>query len=189
MTNPSTLIFLGLAVVWAIVLLPEGIKKLSKVRRSDSIRSFNHQLSVLDRSGSARRPAGRPMGRSNVIDLRDRRATRDVAPRQAAPAVRVSPATKRRRQEVTAVLAAVAVLTLLCVVAFGAAFLVFHLLADALLVGYLFLVAQANKSAARPASAVTAPYRYQSSSVTRLDSNGFRPLSAVGSHQRNRRSV
>ena len=28
--NPSTLIFLGLAVVWAVVLLPEVFRKLSE---------------------------------------------------------------------------------------------------------------------------------------------------------------
>ena len=87
--NVSTLIFLGLAVVWAIVLLPEVLRKLSVGRRSDSIRSFNHQLSVLHRSGnrrgadlpgmprpvslnssSARTSSNARNSSSNVIDLR-----------------------------------------------------------------------------------------------------------------------
>lgn len=165
MNNPSTLIFLGLAVVWAIVLLPEGIKKLSKARRSDSIRSFNHQLSVLDRSGSSRRPAAtrrsatRPaVPSANVIDLRDRRPAaqrpvgqRSVAQRPMAQGqARVPASVKRRRQEVTAGLAAVAVLSLLCLIAFGSAFLWVHLVSVALLVGYLFLVSQANRNATTP---------------------------------------
>ena len=45
----STLVLLGLAVVWAIVLLPEAMKRISKARSGDSIRSFNHQLSSLQR--------------------------------------------------------------------------------------------------------------------------------------------
>lgn len=193
MNNPSTLIFLGLAVVWAIVLLPEAIKKLSKVRRSDSIRSFNHQLSVLDRSGAARRgptrSLGRPVGGANVIDIRDRRKAVGQAPQAARTSVAVPAAVKRRRQEVTATLAAAAVLTFLCVIAFGTAFLVVHLIADALLVGYLVLVSQANKNAAaRNSSPLLAPYQYQGSSVARLDSNGLRQLPAAA-NQRSRRSI
>lgn len=193
MNNPSTLIFLGLAVVWAIVLLPEAIKKLSKVRRSDSIRSFNHQLSVLDRSGAARRGSTRSLGRSvggaNVIDIRDRRKSVGQAPEAARTSVAVPATVKRRRQEVTATLAAVAVLTFLCVIAFGTAFLIVHLIADALLVGYLFLVSQANKNAvARNSSPLLAPYQYQGSSVARLDSNGLRQLPPAA-NQRSRRSI
>ncbi|MEI2699509.1 MAG: hypothetical protein V9E94_14670 [Microthrixaceae bacterium] len=45
----STLVLLGLAVVWAIVLLPEAMKRISKARSGDSIRSFNHHLSSLQR--------------------------------------------------------------------------------------------------------------------------------------------
>nr|HNN38951.1 hypothetical protein [Microthrixaceae bacterium] len=57
----STLVLLGLAVVWAIVLLPEVLKRVSKARSGDSIQSFNSQLSSLQR---------RPAGGSNVVDLR-----------------------------------------------------------------------------------------------------------------------
>ena len=67
--NVTTLVFLGLAVVWAIVLLPEVVRKVAGGRHSDTIRSFNHQLSVLDRSG------GREASAPNVIDLRTRNTT------------------------------------------------------------------------------------------------------------------
>lgn len=146
--NVTTLVFLGLAVVWAIVLLPEVVRKVAGSRHSDTIRSFNQQLSVLDRSGA------RNGGRSNVIDLR----TRADAPaaRSAAPAP-VPPAVRKRRQEVLTVLGSAAVLTLLCTVAFGGAFLLLHLVADALLIAYVVLLNQANQastvrtgSAARP---------------------------------------
>jgi hypothetical protein len=145
--NVSTLVFLGLAVVWAIVLLPEAARKLSGVRSSDTIRSFNQQLAVLDRSGR-RRSAERGMtpSSSNVIDL----GSRGRVP--AAPAGRPVPySVRRRRQEVLTVLAAAAVLTLLCTVAFGGPFLYVHLLADVLLVAYVVALARVSQApAARP---------------------------------------
>ena len=154
--NVSTLIFLGLAVVWAIVLLPEVLRKLSVGRRTDSIRSFNHQLSVLHRSGN-RRGADLPgmprpvslnsssarTSSSNVIDLRDRS---NAAAAQTSQA-KISPSVRRRRQDVLVVLGAIAVLTLICTVAFGSVFLVPFMLSAALLVGYVFLLNQANQSA------------------------------------------
>lgn len=56
----------------------------------------------------------------------------------ARPAQRpVSPAVRKRRQDVLVALGAACLLTLLATIAFGAAFLYLHLLADVLLVGYL----------------------------------------------------
>ena len=137
--NVTTLVFLGLAVVWAIVLLPELARKVAGSRHSDTIRSFNQQLSVLDRSG------GRGAGRSNVIDLRARHDDR----RPATPVARPVPmSVRKRRQEVLTALGAAAVLTLLCTVAFGGMFFLgLHLLADVLLVTYVVLLAQANAAA------------------------------------------
>lgn len=147
--NVTTLVFLGLAVLWAVVLLPEVIRKVSGSRRSsDSIRSFNRQLSVLDRSGrTATRSSGRPAmgGRSNVIDLRDRQRPSAAVTARQAPAV--APSVRRRRQEVLTVLGVAALLTLLCTVAFGGPFLVIHLICAALLVGYIALLNTANKAA------------------------------------------
>jgi hypothetical protein len=134
----STLVLLGLAVVWAIVLLPEGLKKLSGVRSGDSIRSFNHQLSSLQRPGNR----GAAAGSSNVIDMRSRTG-------QAATAARpVSPAVRKRRQEVLTVLGAAAVLSLLCTVAFGGPFLLLFLLAAGLLVTYVVLLYQVTNAPA-----------------------------------------
>lgn len=140
--NVTTLIFLGLAVVWAIVLLPEALRKFAGSRNGDSIRSFNHQLSVLDRSGA--RPSTAPAARSNVIDLASRGRT--AGPR---PSARVTPpSVRKRRQEVLTVLGAAAVLTLLGTVAFGGLFLALHLLADVLLVAYLVALVQVNQQVA-----------------------------------------
>jgi hypothetical protein len=147
--NPSTLIFLGLAVVWAVVLLPELFRKLSGTRGSDSIRSFNQQLSVLHRSGD-RRSVGAVGGRSNVIDLRNRAAARgSMAPRgpQGPAAPRPVPlAVKKRRQEVLAVLGCAVVLSLVCAVAFSSVFLLPFLVSAVLLVGYVAALAQLNQA-------------------------------------------
>ena len=126
--NVTTLVFLGLAVVWAIVLLPELARKVAGSRHSDTIRSFNQQLSVLDRSG----------GRARHDDRRP-----------ATPVARPVPmSVRKRRQEVLTALGAAAVLTLLCTVAFGGMFFLgLHLLADVLLVTYVVLLAQANSAA------------------------------------------
>jgi len=142
--NVSTLVFLGLAVVWAVVLLPEVLRKLSGFRSSDTIRSFNQQLAVLDGSGRRRADRGlAPAAPSNVIDL----GSRGRRPQVAAPRG-VHPAVRRRRQEVLTILGSTALLTLLCTVAFGGPFLVLHLLADALLVGYVVALARVAQAPA-----------------------------------------
>lgn len=159
--NITTLIFLGLAVVWAIVLLPELIRKISLGRHSDTIRSFNHQLSVLDRSGGAR------SGSSNVVDLRSRTEHRSSVER-AVPAARPVPmAVRKRRQEVLTVLGAAAVLTLLCTVAFGGVFLMLHIVADVLLVTYLVLMVQANQAVQAGPVRQSRPVPYRTSTVGR----------------------
>ncbi len=156
----STLVLLGLAVVWAIVLLPEVLKRVSKARSGDSIQSFNSQLSSLQR---------RPAGGSNVVDLRSaqrraqpgRAGARPTAgPRSAGrpapvPAT-VSQAVCRSRQEVLTVLGSASVLTLLCSVAFGGPFLLLFLISAGLLVAYVFALYQVTNAAA--ASAARDPY-------------------------------
>jgi len=169
----STLVLLGLAVVWAIVLLPEAMKRISKARSGDSIRSFNHHLSSLQRGNphastapvrvapgrvaqgrvaQGRVAQGRGNQRdggrsSNVIDLRPGLARGSVAvgSRSVSPA-EVHPAVRRRRQEVLTVLGSASVLTLLCSVAFGGPFLVLFLVSAALLVAYAVALFQVMSS-------------------------------------------
>ena len=172
--NLSTVVLLGLAVVWAIVLAPEVLRRTSGMRRVDPVNAFHRQMSSLDRNGG--RPTGRPG--TNVIDLRGPARTaprpmqrptsaryggapqRPAGPvRRPAPRAVVSPRTQKRRQDVLIVLVAAAVLTLLCAVAFGGAFLLLHLLADVLLVGYVVLLNRSAQMAARPRRAT---YGYSS---------------------------
>jgi len=164
--NLSTVVLLGLAVVWAIVLAPEVLRRTSGMRRVDPVNAFHRQMSSLDRNGG--RPAGRPG--TNVIDLRGPARTsssrpmqrptsaryggapqRPVRPaRHAAPRPIVSTRTQKRRQDVLIVLVAAAVLTLLCAIAFGGAFLALHLVADVLLVAYVVLLNRSAQVATRP---------------------------------------
>lgn len=141
--NVTTLIFLGLAVVWAIVLLPEAFRKLAGARSSDSIRSFNHQLSVLDRSGNRSHSRS-----SNVIDLRSRGTSRNGSTGAVAGgAVRsVSPATRKRRQEVLGTLGGATLLSLVCTVAFGGPVMFLFLLSSVLLVAYVALLVQVGQA-------------------------------------------
>ena len=144
--NPSTLIFLGLAVVWAVVLLPEVFRKLSGTRSSDSIRSFNQQLSVLHRRSSTQDASS-----SNVIDLRGRSngrsGVRPASGAKVAPASRPVPmSVRKRRQEVLTVLGCASVLMLICTVAFGGFFFVPFVLSALLLVAYVALLTQTNQA-------------------------------------------
>lgn len=141
----STLVLLGLAVVWAIVLLPEALKHVTKARHGDSIRSFNRHLSSLQRPDLHGRPAphARPPRASNVIDLRSH--SQSSRPGTHRP-VRVSPAVRRRRQEVLATLGSVSVLALLCSIAFGGPFLALFVVTAGLLVAYVVALYQVTNA-------------------------------------------
>ena len=142
--NVSTLVLLGLAGVWAVVLAPEVIKRSSALRNNDSVTAFRRQLSSIGRHTG---PSSAAPSFGNVVDLRERRSAAPAPVRTA-----VHPAMRKRRQEILVGLGAAAVLTLVCTVAFGGAFIWLHLIADVLLVGYVYLLVQSTTAAAaRPA--------------------------------------
>ncbi len=177
----SKLVIVGLIVVWTIVLLPDVMSRISS-RRGDTIRSFNSQLSSLRRSSSAGRG-------DNVIDLRDRTVrslspVRSGAPHFQSPAHSrsssrvpstspgmlsstsvaggprpVSPAVRKRRQDVLVALGAAAGLALLATVAFGGFFLYLFLMAAGLFATYLVLLQQAGASRPRTRSVSPVPAR------------------------------
>lgn len=154
----STLVLVGLVLVWAVVLLPDLFARISRGRKGDTIRSFNTQLSSLGRSAPVHRDSpsrpvrdssarGNVAPLSNVIDLRSRRGSGVAGPPRASTpsgtsttvgGVRqVSASTRKRRQDVLVSLGAAALLTLLATVAFGGVFLYVHLMADLLMAAYL----------------------------------------------------
>ncbi len=151
----SKLVIVGLVLVWAAVLLPDLLARVSRGRKSDTIRSFNTQLSSLGRSAPVHRD-------DNVIDLRSRRPSpvqrpnplqRNSSPAGAPSAPRpVSAAVRKRRQDVLVALGAAALLTLLATVAFGGVFLYVHLVCDVAMAAYLIALQRAGASRPLPAA-------------------------------------
>jgi hypothetical protein len=126
------LVLFILAVIWAAVLLPPYLQNRSDSRPADSISSFQHQLSVLERRAN---PGA--VGRMGTLSR----------PRSAyySP-VRISRAeARKRRRDVLFTLAGAAGFTFLLAVVLGGPVWGLHVLADVLLTGYVYLLAQANQ--------------------------------------------
>jgi hypothetical protein len=166
-------VILGLAVLWAIVLAPDILRRRHTRRSADSITTFSRHLSMLERTNSGRpasrsvgsfaapaarrRPTGTPtfgpahMG--TVVEFSPRagrpapaqRPVRTAADRRAPrPAPRTSAA--QRRQEVIVGLGAAALLSLLAMLAFGGVMLILHLVIDVALIAYLALALQVSRT-------------------------------------------
>lgn len=143
-----------LAIVWAIVLVPPFVRNRSEGRFGSSVTSFQQGLDVL----------GRATPGSSLAPLR---RTRDVPPGPGMPLGRS--AARKRRRDVLFALAGTAAFTFLLAVAFGGSMLLVHLLADAALGGYVFLLVQMRKMAAERAVKVrylAAPPQSQPTLVT-----------------------
>ena len=141
------LALVGLAVMWAAVLLPS---RISDVRRSggrgrNSIDTFQHQLHLLGR-GATTTPATHLTVHGSNPPGSARRATGTTAP---DPATALAPRTAvaaRRRRDVLIGLGVVASITLVAWVATQSPMLlVLHLLADAALVGYVLMLARVSR--------------------------------------------
>ena len=110
---------------------------------------------MIDLRSRVSQRSGGEDARGSVPQRTSRRTStpRAHAQRGAAP-LAVSPAVRKRRQDILVGLGAAAVLTLLCTVAFGEKFLLVHVAADLLLLGYVLLLHQttnATQSAPAPA--------------------------------------
>lgn len=143
----SVIALLGLAVLWAIVLLPDLMRRGAAARRGDSIVQFARNRSVLQNS----RPAGVRghhvhFGHRNepVIDLRGPRPVVERAPVRRAPAAApagpvVRTRAQQRRQDILTTLVAAALLSFLGFATFGGPLLVVHIAVDVLLAAYVAL--------------------------------------------------
>lgn len=146
----SWLLLFGLGVAWAVVLVPDVIRRNAASRRSDTIGQFARNLSSLERSA----PVG--VNRSNLVQFPSRLAEptidlRDPARPTVTPAVRrPAPANARqrgrrtpvqqRRQDILSGLIAAALLSFLGSVSLGGPLLVVHVVIDVALVVYLGLL-------------------------------------------------
>jgi hypothetical protein len=145
-TTLLVLVILGL--IWAAVLLPPYLQNRRESRPGDSIASFRHQLSVLERAT----PEGRARATVTRIDSRPEWAP---APQMAAAyrprpmahrSATTSAARKRRRDVFVMLLGAVGV-TFLLAVALGGMVWMLHLVIDAAFLGYVGLLVKMQQEA------------------------------------------
>jgi hypothetical protein len=120
------LLFL-VAVGWAIYLA-SWLRSRAEQRNVNSISSFNKHLSVLERTSPSRS------------------ASSSHEPSVSTGSMSIQAARKRRR-DVLFALGGAALVTLVAAVVGGGGFLGIHLLTDALLVGYVVMLARAQRLA------------------------------------------
>ena len=153
MTTLLVLVILGL--IWAAVLVPPYLQNRREHRPGDSIASFRHQLSVLERATpegrarSLRFDAGRdwapePQAYAPVAAYR-RTAARTAAPVRTTPAM--TSARKRRKDVFLTLLGAVAV-TFLLAIAMGGMVWALHVAIDLAFVGYVGLLIKIQQEVA-----------------------------------------
>ncbi|WCO65943.1 hypothetical protein PO878_15685 [Iamia majanohamensis] len=131
-----------LAVVWAVVLVPPYLRHRGEARPGSSVTSFRQGLDVLGRSAPPSVASG-----AHFTPVRGSAPLGPGAPRGRA-------AVRKRRRDVLLTLAGVAGFTFLLAVAFGGTAILLNLVADAALVGYVYLLVQLRKLAAEQAQKV-----------------------------------
>lgn len=152
MTTLLVLVILGL--IWAAVLLPPYLQNRREHRPGDSIASFRHQLSVLERATpegrarSIREPRADWSGRSAAYapQVAPRAIARQAAPASMRSSAAAYGARKRRRDVFLTLLAAVPV-TLLLAFAMGGAVWLLHAAVDVVFVGYVGLLVKLQQEA------------------------------------------
>ena len=148
-------VLLGLAALWAAVLLPDFLKRRNTRRSADSINAFSRNLNVLGNANPvAPRRVGtsRPTVANNVLPFTPRPvgAPRPAAAPSASAAGHPAQVTHRspaaqRRQDVIVALGALSLLSLLAMLTFGGAMLYIHLLIDVALLAYLGAVLNVSR--------------------------------------------
>lgn len=134
-----TLLLGILAGVWALFLIPPYVRNRSE-RSADSISSFHRHLSTLERT----RPNARHLTSVAVAASPNLHAV--AIPSPAIPVGRGE--ARRRRREVLFTLIGAVAITMLLAFLLGGIVILCNLLADALLIGYLYLLVQLRKTEA-----------------------------------------
>ena len=163
------MVLLVLACIWAAVLIPPAVRARAEGRPGDSISNFRRQLSVLHRAGpAAGRGAGgdhwyRPHAVSPLTPVHGPVRSARTAPRPGAYSAVVRPlrpanaaaasrsrTIRRRRDVLSALVVAVAATLVLGLLPALRVMLLFNVIADVLLVGYVaLLIHQRNVAAER----------------------------------------
>ncbi|HNI34866.1 MAG TPA: hypothetical protein PLV93_05670 [Microthrixaceae bacterium] len=172
----SWLLLFGLGVAWAVVLVPDMIRRNVASRRSDTIGQFARNLGSLQQSA----PVG--VGRSNLVHFPNRLAEPMAEPRplervpqpvrSAAPAERGqrrSPV-QQRRQDVLTALVAAAVLSFLGSISIGGALIAVNAVIDVafvLYLGALLLVTRREKLRSQVGVLYQAPHQFSAAQFGR----------------------
>lgn len=137
----TIVVLLFLAGIWGVVLYGYFRDRLADTRPADSIGSFRHQLSVLERTGPLGHASPRHRIEAMHATIPAARVSSRPAPLGAAPASRrTSAAAKRRRDILFGLLAAMAGSLLLSFAPGLRVMLLFHVAVDVLFVGYIALL-------------------------------------------------
>ena len=139
-----------LAVVWAVYII-SWARSRTEHRSVNSISTFNKHLSVLERTTPGRssaptRIAGSPAPQRGNVSLA-RPAFAPTAYRSTGGIGMSRRQARERRKNVLFALAGATLVTLALTVLLGGPFLYLQLLSDALLVGYVALLAQTQRMA------------------------------------------
>ncbi|HJR24511.1 MAG TPA: hypothetical protein VJ804_03495 [Acidimicrobiales bacterium] len=140
------------------MLLPPYLQNRREHRPGDSIASFRHQLSVLERATpegrarsvaqlDARREWAAARASAQAVSYAHATATTPYRPSSRAVAHRTAVARKRRRDVFLTLLGAVGV-TFLLAFAMGGMVWMLHLLVDAAFIGYVALLVKIQQDAA-----------------------------------------
>jgi hypothetical protein len=159
----STVIFFGLVVMWAVVLIPMWLKRHDEVEESRSIDRFTSAMHTLSRreAASDQRYVVMPH-RSRSVDVHvsgasapsRRKQRKALAARRAAARPPLSAATRRRRT-LLGLLAVTIVTFALAMVLGGTALWVAQLVVDALLLGFIGYLVLLGRRATQLRSAGT----------------------------------
>lgn len=140
----GVLVLVLLAVVWAIVLVPPLVRNRADLRPGSSVVSFRQDLAVISRTTPGA-PTSGPGSQLRPPSVHRQQQAAPGAPIPGTPAGRS--AARKRRRDVLFTLAGVAGFTFLLAMAFGGGMILLHLMADAALGGYLYLLVQMRKVA------------------------------------------
>jgi cytochrome c-type biogenesis protein CcmH/NrfG len=158
-----------LAAAWAALLLPDLRRRgRGPSRRSDSIATFNRQLSTIDRARPGQRPSARVVAfphRAGAPIHRNTRPGKTTAPRSNAQA-------RQRRQTLLFALVALAVVTLAAGVLLTPMFLVLHLMVDAALGGFVWMLVTHRNRAMASRSRVARHDGYEATPLARRRAAG-----------------
>ena len=157
-----------LAAAWAALLLPDLRGRGRPSRRSDSIATFNRQLSTIERARPGQRQSARVVAfpqRNGAPAHPPRRPVSSVGPRSTMQA-------RQRRQNVLFGLAAFALVTLAAGVMVSPIFFVVHLAADLALGGFVWVLVQHRARADAARTQRTPREGYDATPIARRRASG-----------------